>query len=69
MEIISVVLTCNNVDDATGGEQLIKTIEEEIVQIAADGAYDKIKFREKIPEKIIQLIPPQKNAVLSKKKN
>ncbi len=67
LEILSVILTGNDIDDATAGVEIINEIEEQIEGVAADGAYDKIKFRNKIPSEIIQLIPPQKNAVLSKK--
>lgn len=70
LEIISVVLTGNGIDDAQAG---IKIIEEskDIVQLkstAADGAYDKKKFRGCLPKDVIQLIPPQHNAVVSRKK-
>lgn len=74
LEIISVVLTGNEVDDAQAGI----TIMEEIADMedapvldsaAADGAYDKKKFRAKVPKGTRQLIPPQKNAVRSKTKD
>ncbi len=67
LEILSIVLTGNEVDDATAGVQIVEEIEDQIDSVAADGAYDKIKFRCNIPEYIEQLIPPQKNAVLSPK--
>ncbi|MFZ1703108.1 MAG: IS5 family transposase [Saprospiraceae bacterium] len=65
LEILSVVLTGNEIDDATAGTQIVDEIEQEIESVAADGAYDKTKFRCKIPSQIIQLIPPRKNAIIS----
>jgi hypothetical protein len=65
LEILSVLLTGNEIDDATAGTQIINEIGEQIDKVAADGAYDKIKIRCGLPTHIIQLIPPQKNAVIS----
>lgn len=65
LEILSAILTGNEIDDATAGTQLINEIEEQVEKVAADGAYDKIKIRCGLPTHIIQLIPPQKNAVIS----
>ncbi len=68
LEIISVVLTGNEVDDAEAGKEIVKETKELIGlrSTAGDGAYDKRKFRKCIPVGVEQLIPPQKNAVLSK---
>ncbi len=67
LEIISVVLTGNEVDDAQAGIDVIEQIEDtvEIKKVAADGAYDKKKFRYCLPPEVIQQIPPPKNSVLS----
>lgn len=69
LEIISAVLTKNNTDDAEAGVEIIKTSKQEVSlrSVAGDGAYDKKKFRACIPSDVKQLIPPQKNGVLSKK--
>lgn len=65
LEIVSVVTTGNEVDDATAGIEVVEQIEESIGRIIGDGGYDKKKFREGISQQIEQIIPPQKNAVLS----
>jgi len=67
LEIISVVLTENNVDDAQAGIDIVKESKqaEDLNSAAGDGAYDKKKFRACIPQGVTQLIPPQRNAVLS----
>lgn len=74
LEIISVVLTGNEVDDAQAGITILEEIADaadapNLNSAAADGAYDKKKFREKVPMGTKQLIPPQHNAVLSKTKD
>ncbi len=71
LEIISVVLTGNEVDDAEAGIEIVAESKEliPIKSTAGDGAYDKKKFRGCIPIGVEQLIPPQKNAVLSKKRD
>ena len=68
LEIISVVLTGNEVDDAEAGKEIVEESEElmTLKSVAGDGAYDKKKFRRCIPTGVEQLIPPQKTAVLSK---
>jgi len=43
--------------------------EVDIESVAADGAYDKRKFRGCLPPTIDQKIPPQHNAVVSKKQD
>lgn len=71
LEIISVVLTSNDVDDAEAGIEIVAESKElvSIKSTAGDGAYDKKKFRACLPIDVDQLIPPQKNAVLSKKQD
>jgi len=71
LEIIAAVLTGNEVDDAEAGKEIVEEVKEliELKSIAGDGAYDKEKFRKCIPIGVEQLIPPQKNAVLSKKQD
>ncbi len=68
LEIISIVLTENDIDDAQAGKTIVEQSKEEvpIKSISGDGAYDKKKFRKVIPQGVDQLIPPQHNAVLSK---
>ena len=65
LEIISQVLTFNDVDDAEAGIGLIEKIEENIKVCAGDGAYDKSKFQGCLLVETKQLIPPQENAVYS----
>lgn len=71
LEIISVVLSGNEVDDAEAGIEIVEEAKDliPIKSTAGDGAYDKKKFRRCIPVGVDQLIPPQKNAVLSKKQD
>lgn len=71
LEILSVVLTGNEVDDAEAGIDVMKEIteKEEVKTVAGDGGYDKAKFRKCLSTDITQLIPPQENAVLSAKWN
>lgn len=69
LEIVSVVISGNELDDAQAGIEIIKQLEEPIKSCAADGAYDKKKFRGCLPIETIQLIPPQRNAVVSKGKD
>lgn len=66
-EIVAVELTENDVDDAEVVPDLIKDISSHIKSFTGDGAYDKSKVRKGLGmENIIQIIPPQHNAVLSK---
>ena len=65
LEIMSQVLTFNDVDDATAGIEVIGKIQANIKTCAGDGAYDKEKFRAILSPTTQQLIPPQENAVLS----
>lgn len=69
-EIIAEILTNNDVDDAEVVAGLLKEIPTRIKSFGGDGAYDKIKVRKSLALKgIKQVIPPQKNAVISKKNN
>lgn len=45
LEIVSQVMTLNDVDDAETGVEIISHIKENIKSCAGDGAYDKTKFR------------------------
>ena len=65
LEILSVILTGNDIDDSTGGVEAVNSIEEGITEVAADGAYDKKQFRNNLPPEVVQKIPPQRNAVVS----
>jgi hypothetical protein len=65
LEILSVVVTGNDVDDSTGGIEAINKIDESIHKLIGDGAYDKVNFRNNLPGNIEQIIPPQENAVIS----
>ena len=65
LEIVSVELTENNVDDAQGGIVMIDQLKQPINICCGDGAYDKEKFRKCLPRDTIALIPPQHNAVVS----
>ena len=59
-------LTDNDVDDAQSGLQLLSTLPYKLASCAADGAYDKRKFRRCLPVSTHQLIPPHRKAVVSK---
>lgn len=65
LEIVSQVITFNDVDDAETGVEIISQIKENIKSCAGDGAYDKAKFRACLSPQTKQLIPPQENATLS----
>ena len=71
-EIQSVILTENDVSDDAAVEVLLEQIEQEIVNFAADGAYDKHKVYNLLnthsPDVNI-LIPPRKNARIWKHGN
>lgn len=68
-QIEAVTLTSNSIDDATEVTPLLKQIDKPIGSAKADGAYDKSKVRKELNKrKIKQVIPPQRNAVMSKKK-
>ena len=71
-EIQAALLTENNVSDDAAVEVLLEQIEQEIVEFAADGAYDKRKVYDRLnahsPDVNI-LIPPRKNARIWKHGN
>jgi hypothetical protein len=71
-EIQAVLLTKNNVSDDAAVEGLLKQIEQEIVNFAADGAYDKRKVYDSLnahSQDVNILIPPRKNARIWKHGN
>jgi hypothetical protein len=71
-EIRAVILTENSVSDDAAVEVLLEQIEQDIVNFAADGAYDKRKVYDCLnahsPDVNI-LIPPRKNARIWKHGN
>lgn len=71
-EIVGLELTGNNVDDAECVSPILTSVAQtgrSINSLRGDGAYDKKKVRQQLHGKgIKQIIPPQKNAVESKKK-
>ncbi len=67
-QIEAVTLTTNAVDDATEADSLPDQIDKPVTSFKGDGAYDKKKVRKRLTkDNIEQVIPPQKNAVMSKK--
>jgi IS5 family transposase len=67
-QIEAVVVTTNAVDDATEVGSLLSQITKPVERFIADGAYDKDKVRKQLyKENIMQVIPPQRNAVGDKK--
>lgn len=66
LQILAQTLTDNDVDDAQSGLQLLSTLPYKLASCAADGAYDKRKFRRCLPVSTHQLIPPHRKAVVSK---
>jgi hypothetical protein len=67
-QIIGVSLTSNGVEDSSAGISLIKSMKFRIGSLKGDGAYDKHKFRKMLKDRnIVQIIPPQSNAVINKK--
>jgi hypothetical protein len=68
LEIISLELTDNKIDDADGGVPVMSKVNHPLKSVAGDGGYDKEKFRACIPKGVIQLIPPRRDAVDSKGK-
>jgi IS5 family transposase len=68
-QIQAVTLTSNGVDDATEVPALLRQIQQPIGGFKGDGAYDKHKVRKELHKRgIKQIIPPQHNAVVSKKR-
>ena len=62
-EILSAVVTTNDVHDGEVLDTILDGIEDEIYQVSADGAYDHQHCYEEISERdAIAVIPPRKNA-------
>jgi len=67
-QIKGVSLTSNSVEDSSAGISLIKSMKFQINSLRGDGGYDKHKFREMLKARnIVQVIPPQSNAVINRK--
>lgn len=63
-------LTTNSVDDAAMVKPVLEKIEGKIKKFSGDGAYDRMKVYEVLEkEKINPIIPPKKNAKISKHGN
>ena len=71
-EVVGLELTGNNVDDAGCVSPILTSVRQSgrgINSFRGDGAYDKKKVRQQLHgEGVKQIIPPQDNAVASKKK-
>lgn len=65
-EIVAEVLTENNVDDGEVVPEILESIPK-CKSFRGDGAYDKVKVRKSFDKETKQIIPPQHNAVISKK--
>lgn len=65
LEILAQRLTHNDIDDAQSGLEVMARLGQPVRCCAADGAYDKEKFRACLSPATRQLIPPQENAVAS----
>ena len=65
-EIMQVALTSNAEDDAATGARILKGKVDKINSVRGDGAYDDFKFREILGEKVKQIIPPPRSAVVHK---
>lgn len=68
LEIVSVELTDNKVDDSDGGKAVIDKVKCPYHSVAGDGGYDKRTFRGCLPKEVEQLIPPRRDAADSKGK-
>ena len=66
LQILACKLTDNDVDDAQSGVELVGELRFAIACCAADGAYEKKKFRAALAPTTRQLIPPHRKAALSK---
>lgn len=67
-EVHAVTLTDNGVHDCEQVEPLLEQVEVEVENVAGDGAYDKHKALQALEKRGIHpRIPPQHNAVLSKR--
>ncbi|QDV78343.1 IS5 family transposase [Botrimarina mediterranea] len=68
--IVAQLLTESNVHDGDAVEPLLEQVEQEVTTFYGDGAYDQWKVRERLQEeRIHQIIPPRKNAVIQQHGN
>ncbi len=64
-EILSAVVSSNDVSDDQVFGQLLEVVESEIAQVSGDGAYDKRKCESVASDRGAKpTIPPRKNAVI-----
>lgn len=62
-EILSAVVTTNDIHDGEVLEEILNGIDDEIYQVSTDGAYDQKHCYEQISQRdAIAIIPPRKNA-------
>ena len=63
-EIVTAMVSTNDVSDDDAFPDLLDALEGEIAQVSGDGAYDKYKCYEKASQRGAKItIPPRKNAV------
>lgn len=63
-EILAMRLTGNDKDDAETGSEMLHGESRRLKAFKGDGGYDKFGFRETLGKDVIQVIPPQKNAII-----
>ena len=63
-EILAMKLTGNEKDDAGVGSAMLRGESKRLKAFKGDGGYDKFGFRKTLGKDVIQVIPPQKNAVI-----
>ena len=69
-EIINAVVTTNDYHDSQVLEDILDGVEDEILQVSADGAYDTNNCYEKITQRQAGVaIPPRKNAIIQQHGN
>ena len=69
-EIVSGVVTTNDISDDQVFSELLDGVDGEIAQVSGDGAYDKYKCYEKARQRGAKAtIPPRKNAVIGQHGN
>ena len=69
-EIVSGVVTTNDVSDSQAFSELLDGVDGEIAQVSGDGAYDKYKCYQKANQLGAKVtIPPRKNAVIGQHGN
>jgi len=69
-EIVSGVVSTNDVSDSQVFSDLLDGVDGEICQVSGDGAYDKYKCYEKASQRGAKAtIPPRKNAVIGQHGN